>query len=400
MKVDFKDIPRTFKVGKDQSITLSDMGSIHLNDNEQVTFMTSDNKEYDVCRKEWGYYATPSLNDRLRRFGFKTALVKNAKGQGFIMLVEEGKENIFFDYLKKEDNFLVAWLDEKFDLGDSEIALEKGTVCPICKSSSVKEVAVFDKKPADENDFAIKDYQRVLKECETCKHLFNIHDYDVESFYSGHYADSVYQDKIGEKFEKIINLPEGKSDNKERVARIINMLSQEHIAPDNKKFNVLDIGSGLCVFLYELSQKTDWHCTALDPDKNQAEHARTRCGVDTVTRDVMAYVPDNPYDFISLNKVLEHFEEPENLLKKMKSFLPKDKRGYVYVEVPDGEYAARDSYEREEFFIEHFHAFSYQSLFNIMIKTGYDPLHMSRIREPSGKYTLFCFASGLGSGSL
>lgn len=384
-------------VGKSQSIALNDMGSVELGHNEQITFMTEDGKEYDVCRKEWGYYATPSLNDRLRRFGFKTALAGNAKGQRFIMLVEDGKEEVFLKYLKDEDNFLVQWLDEDGTLGQGHIAVEKGMTCPVCKSSSVKQVAHFDQKPDEENDFAIENYSRTLKECENCRHLYNNHDYDMESFYSGHYAESVYKDSMREKFEKIINLPEGKSDNKARVQRIIEMFTDEGVTADTQGFKTLDIGSGLCVFLYELKKHTGWPCSALDPDPQQAEHARSVCGLDTVTTGVMEYEPSERYNFVSLNKVLEHFEHPETLLHQMKKFLPAGGKGYVYIEVPDGEYAARESYEREEFFIEHFHAFSYQSFANIMMKTGYEPIHISRIREPSGKYTLFCFATATGS---
>lgn len=392
MKIKLNDTPREFFVGKDQAITLKDMGRITLSPDEQVTFLSEEGAEYDLCRKSWGYYATPSLNDRLRRFGYKTALVRNTKGQGFVMLVDEKKTAEFFDYLKEEDNFLVSWLDEEFALGESGMQVVGSIVCPVCRSSSVERVATFDNKPAGENDFNIISYHRTVEKCLTCHHLFNLHNYDIESFYSGHYAQSVYHDTMREKFDKIINLPEGKSDNKNRVKRLISLIQGEGVEA-NDKARVLDIGSGLCVFLYELSRQTSWTCYALDPDERQAAHARNVCKVETVTTGVMEYNAPQPYDLVTLNKVLEHFEKPEELLNKMKTFLPKDRKGYVYIEVPDGEYAAADGYDREEFFIEHFHAFSYESFFRVMKKCGYDLLHLSRIREPSGKYTLYCLAT-------
>ena len=113
MKVIQKNPPRSFKVGKNQHIILHDMGEIQLAPNEQVTFMTEDQKEYDLCRKDWGYYATPSMNDRLKRFGFKTALVRNSKGQIYIMIVEKEKIDLFNQYILEEDNYVVQWLDEK-----------------------------------------------------------------------------------------------------------------------------------------------------------------------------------------------------------------------------------------------------------------------------------------------
>jgi len=113
MKLDLKKAPRTYRVGKDMAITISDCGAIYLDPNEQITFITDKNAEYDVCRKEWGYYATPSMNDRLKKFRFKTALVKNKKGQIYIMIVEKDKLVEFYSYLKKEDNFLIQWFDEE-----------------------------------------------------------------------------------------------------------------------------------------------------------------------------------------------------------------------------------------------------------------------------------------------
>lgn len=112
MKINCKNPPRSFKVGVDSLITLNDMGDVCLDVNQQITFITEDKKEYDVCRKEWGYYATPSVNDRLKRFGFKTALVQNSKGQVYIMIVEKEKLELFQQYLLRENNQVLNWLDE------------------------------------------------------------------------------------------------------------------------------------------------------------------------------------------------------------------------------------------------------------------------------------------------
>src|SRR3990167_9757099 len=114
MQLELAQNPREFQVGIDQAITLKDMGHIYLEPNEQITLITPEKQEYDICRKEWGYYATPSINGRLKRFGFKTALVKNFKGQGFVMLVETQKIDQFLNYLASEKNELVCWLDEDF----------------------------------------------------------------------------------------------------------------------------------------------------------------------------------------------------------------------------------------------------------------------------------------------
>tara|TARA_Y100001978_G_C23643547_1_gene409567 strand:+ start:255 stop:617 length:363 start_codon:yes stop_codon:yes gene_type:complete len=103
---------REFRVGIEKDITIKDCGSINLEPNEQVSFITDKNAEYDVVRKSWGFYATPSTNKRLKNFGLRAALVKNSQNNYFIMLVEKGFEDDFFAYLKKELNEVIVWLDE------------------------------------------------------------------------------------------------------------------------------------------------------------------------------------------------------------------------------------------------------------------------------------------------
>ena len=84
--------------------------------------MTNKSAEYDVARKSWGFYATPSINGRLKNFGLKTALVKNQLDLYYIMIVEEGCEEDFFKYLKDESNEIITWLDipKNISLNNSE----------------------------------------------------------------------------------------------------------------------------------------------------------------------------------------------------------------------------------------------------------------------------------------
>ena len=108
-----KKPPRIFSVGVNNSITISDCGRIYLSANEQVTFVTANGREYDFAAKSWGFYATPSVNSRLVKQGFKTALVRNTAGQYYVMVVEKGHMKDFQKYLKDEKQQLVEWLDQR-----------------------------------------------------------------------------------------------------------------------------------------------------------------------------------------------------------------------------------------------------------------------------------------------
>ena len=124
MKFHKIDPPRKFKVNED--VSMSDWGRIELSPDEQVTFSTESGAEYDVARKSWGFYATPSLNGRLVKYGLRAALVKNSESKFYLMLVENGKEDQFLEYLNSESQKLVSWLDSEKVLQDISDALERG----------------------------------------------------------------------------------------------------------------------------------------------------------------------------------------------------------------------------------------------------------------------------------
>jgi hypothetical protein len=107
------DPPRLFKVGFNRKITIADTGKIKLESNEQVTFITEESNEYDVVSKDWGFYATPSMNGRLKKFGFKTALVKNSFNKYYVMIVDINHMDSFNSYLIEEKQIVIEWLDEK-----------------------------------------------------------------------------------------------------------------------------------------------------------------------------------------------------------------------------------------------------------------------------------------------
>ena len=112
MKFTPQQPPRAFQVGPTEQITLLDYGKIRLEPNEQITFTLPEGGEYDVARKEWGFYATPSLNGRLEQYGLRGVLIKNrATGKFFVLLVEKGKEKKFDEYCAQENLAVVAWMD-------------------------------------------------------------------------------------------------------------------------------------------------------------------------------------------------------------------------------------------------------------------------------------------------
>lgn len=112
MKIREKTPPRIYEVGLRKEIQIKDCGQIELEPDEQVTFVTPSGAEYDLTRKSWGFYATPSLNARLKDFGLRAVLVKNLQGRFYVLLAEKGREPELKHYLDTQGRVIICWLDE------------------------------------------------------------------------------------------------------------------------------------------------------------------------------------------------------------------------------------------------------------------------------------------------
>ncbi|MBI5726148.1 MAG: class I SAM-dependent methyltransferase [Planctomycetes bacterium] len=399
MKFFPNDPPREFKVGRDGHITLRDCGRIELSPDEQITLVTQAGGQFDVARKEFGFYATPSLNGRLVRFGLRPALVKSPGDLFFILLVEKGSEKLFKEYMADEKQVLICWLDTVASLGAVEKALtgradefDSTAVRCICGGRRFQTTFKYSTPPAGEVRFKFsdtKDYRRSIFTCTTCGHMLSVHEMDMSSLYSGQYVDSTYGDAAGLKqnFERIMSLPEGKSDNLGRVDAVCDF-AERNFGRWPAGLTLLDIGSGLCVFAAAMKAR-GFDCTALDPDARAVEHAQKTAGVRAVCKDFLTASDMGQYDIVTFNKVIEHVRDPVTMLARSRRHLKTG--GFVYVELPDGEAAAAGGPGREEFFIDHWHAFSTASTAILAAKAGLRIVSLTRLREPSTKYTIRAF---------
>lgn len=112
--------PRVFSVGR-SGVTLSHCADIVLRDDEIVTFATRADRQFDVARKSWGYYATPSLAGRLVANGLRAALARNIDTRHcFIVLIEVDSEDTWRDYCVIERMEIVLWLDDREALSELE----------------------------------------------------------------------------------------------------------------------------------------------------------------------------------------------------------------------------------------------------------------------------------------
>ncbi|MBI4343024.1 MAG: class I SAM-dependent methyltransferase [Candidatus Omnitrophica bacterium] len=266
------------------------------------------------------------------------------------------------------------------------VAAAKGLAC-VCGGEPFAPLFTYASPPPGEPRyaFALGAYRREVWRCQRCGHCRAVHDLDASALYSGDYVNTAYAgDGILRAYDRIMALPPSQSDNAGRVARVVAWAERLPLPPGRAR-TILDVGSGLCVFLSRM-KAAGWACTALDPDARAVTHAREVVGVDAIQGAFLDVSGLGRFDLIAFNKVLEHVQEPAAMLIKAAKHLAP--RGGLYVEVPDGEMAARAGAQREEFFIDHWHVFSAASLTLLASRAGYAIQALERLQEPSGKYTL------------
>lgn len=269
--------------------------------------------------------------------------------------------------------------------------INKKLVCVICKGKQLKLIKKIVEKPSVEVDYNIppNQYLRHIYHCLDCGVYYNHHNLLDNNFYNNTYNKSIEDGIINKRFERIIKINSKNSDNKNRVKRIDNFCRGKL----SKDKNVLDIGSGTCVFLYEM-KKLGFKTYCIDPDHSAINHAEKVVKVNGAYHGNLLNIKINKrFELITFNKVLEHLVNPIEHLKKTRDYLKNN--GILYIELPEGDrIIAKNKIEnRSEFAIEHYTIYNNKSINNLLSESGFNMLQSEVITDPSGKYTIYAFAN-------
>jgi len=253
-----------------------------------------------------------------------------------------------------------------------------------CKNFFKKKLFSYSKRPKKEKKFNIKrKYKREYFECLNCGHVYAKLFFDLNDIYNEQYFDYTYSSlkNLKLRFNFVKNLKFIYSDNKNRVKRINEYFKKQ------KKLDLLDVGSGIGIFLYEMKKK-NWNCLGLDLDKRYKKFCNDFLRIKVLDKRLQDLRLKKKFNLITFNKVLEHLEDPISMLKESKKLLKSN--GSVYLEVPDSNVKKLGKF-RDEFCVDHLHLFSMASVSNMALRAGFDVDCLKRIIDPSGKYTIYAF---------
>jgi ubiquinone/menaquinone biosynthesis C-methylase UbiE len=153
---------------------------------------------------------------------------------------------------------------------------------------------------------------------------------------------------------------------------------------------VLDVGAGSGVFLARFQQlASDWQCTAIEPNPDACEHLRTLPGIQVVGNFFAPDIFSERFELVTLNKVLEHVQDPVTFLSGVGEVLAP--RGVVYVELPDKVTARCRPPTDNILGALHYHLYDPHTVTLLMRRAGVVPLSVQRYAEPSGKISVCGF---------
>ncbi|NKD56034.1 MULTISPECIES: class I SAM-dependent methyltransferase [unclassified Haematospirillum] len=270
--------------------------------------------------------------------------------------------------------------------------------CALCSGQDVRELLLIDHPDRFEQSIGIepKDYRRSWVECLQCGGATNVlpeeSSFRLKKLRSAYYEVDFMGSDIGEKYHRVMSMPAGKSDNAGRVARVMDFVRRWSGAFSLPR--IMDIGAGTGVFLSRLVDQTGgaWHYLGVEPDPRAAAHLRQLEKFAVVEAMYLGQTDLRGFNLVTLNKVLEHIEQPlPFLLQVIQSLVPED--GLLYVEVPDKLTARLRSPQDNILGSLHCHLYDLTSLGQLLRRAGLELMCVNRVAEPSGKLSVYAFAA-------
>lgn len=241
------------------------------------------------------------------------------------------------------------------------------SACPLCNSAKTSGVSVADRhgQPLE------------TRLCEDCGLVFNNpvpSDAELFEFYSKDYR----RDYKGARLPRLRQVIRNFGRVEDYVASAWPMIAGRK--------RVLDAGSGSGEFVF-LMDRLGADVQGVEPNIDYSGYTRDVLGLNVATESLFAReFPEKSFDFIRLNHVLEHINDPVAALKKLGTWLADD--GVLYVEVPNIEVYAREKSRGNIFHYGHIYNFNPWTLRVVAGKAGFEeaPEAVDRQRDQTGVF--------------
>jgi SAM-dependent methyltransferase len=239
-------------------------------------------------------------------------------------------------------------------------------------------------------------YKRQWVECPECLALIDMHlspeAHKLDNWATNYYEIEEAAETLKQKYHRVMALPPEGSDNRQRAARVHKFMDAwpaiSGLAPQSRR--VVDVGSGMGVFLAAFLENSGWTGTAIEPSASACQHLRELNRFEVQQGLFSAESKISGVDLITFNKVVEHIRHPAEVLRAATKAVAS--HGIIYVEVPHKLSAACHPPEHFILGALHHHLYTQGALTLLLERAGWEPLETGTIFEPSGKISVYTFA--------
>jgi len=244
--------------------------------------------------------------------------------------------------------------------------------CYLCGNDRFKPVYSYTKPDKYLDAIGLAMSHRTWWHCEQCGLYFNntgLKQDQIENAYLKYRDSNMRGTSVAEEFERIQALPV--SENRLRCIWL------SHNIAEKRPQSMLDIGSGLGVFPYEMRKTIPTVC-CIEPERKSATFINNKLNINCFNGFYKKGMFGNS-DLVTLVHVLEHFIDPIGTLKDIKEHDLKD-NGTVFIEVPDADEFDYLDKSHDEFNSLHFWFFKVSTLDRIARKAGFNPYLVRRVK--------------------
>ena len=268
--------------------------------------------------------------------------------------------------------------------------------CNICLYNKLQYLFPINKRDKYEIEVGVKskNFLRQVYFCRKCEAVNLVKKkFDFLRFnkIKNDYYNLTLKNDIKKKFNFIRSLSKSSSINFFRVKRVAELIKLNY---KKKTINIIDIGAGTGIFLYELckqlkNKKIKTNNYAFDSDPNSLSFLKKCSFIRECYNNIEKL--NKKFDLITLNKTLEHIYDPVNFLNKIKKILKKD--GLLYVEVPDNDNTIQVKKNDPVFMSLHHNFYSSKTFLYLSKKIKLNLLYFKKINELNKKYTIYAVFS-------
>lgn len=246
--------------------------------------------------------------------------------------------------------------------------------CYLCGNLQLKEVFTYDSPDKYLKTIGITESHRAWRHCPQCDLYQNsngLTENSIRQVYLEYRNHQMRDATVKEEFDRINKIPFPESENKHRVMWLF-----QHIAHKRPK-SMLDIGSGLGVFPYEMKRDIPTiYC--IEPEPESAwfiqDELKIECFNGFYGKGLFPKV-----DLVTIVHVLEHMADP---IRFLTDIIETDLKphGTLFIEVPDAyefDYLDKD---HDEFNSLHLFFFNVSTLDRILRKAGFVLQIMQKIK--------------------